>query len=50
MASHKEAIVARELRGVEELGSIPKQEQNLCDWSRQLGDHEARLRNWELQL
>jgi hypothetical protein len=41
MASCEEALVAQEQHADEELSSIPEQEQNLHDWSRQLGDHEA---------
>jgi hypothetical protein len=50
MLSREEALVAQELRAEEELGSIPEQEQNLHDWSRQLGDREAQLWDRELQL
>jgi hypothetical protein len=37
MACCKEALVARVLLTEEKLDSIPEREQNLRDWSRQLG-------------
>jgi hypothetical protein len=45
MPSREEFLAAWELHVEEELGSIPKRERNLHDWSCQLRDREGQLRD-----